>query len=202
LHLVGWLPEFTKRHPEVEVRVHLYDRTVDLVEEGFDVAVRLTASPPAQSVARRLGALPYVVCASPSYLRKAGTPKEPSALNAFNCLRFDQSERHAHWHFIKNGTRVSVKVNGNMTTNTSESLRAAALAGGGIALLPTYAVADDLRSGKLRRVLASYQVEGSFGDEVYAVYLPHRFLAPKVRALVDFLMEKMSEQSEWDRLAK
>ncbi len=198
LHLVGWLPEFTKRHPEVEVRVHLNDRTMDLVEEGFDVAVRLTSSPPALAVARRLGVLPYVVCASPSYLRKAGTPKEPAALSKFNCLRFDQSDRHAHWHFSKDGTRLSVKVTGNMTTNTSESLRAATLAGGGVALLPTYAVAEDLHSGKLRRLLSSYQVEGSFGDAVYAVYLPNRFLAPKVRAFIDFLVEKIGEP-DWER---
>ena len=198
LHLVGWLPEFTKRHPEVEVQVHLNDRSVDLVEEGFDVAVRLTSAPPEHAVARRLAPIRYAVCASPAYLRKAGTPKTLEALGAFNCLRFDQSDSASHWRFVKAGAQLKVKVTGNLTANTSEALRVAALEGGGLAVLPTYAVSDDLHSGKLRRVLTSYEVLGNFGDAIYAVYLPNRFLAPKVRAFVDFLIEKLGDEPYWE----
>ena len=119
-------------------------------------------------------------------------------MSAFNCLRFDPSDKAAHWRFIKGGAQRKVKVTGNLTANTSESLRAAALAGGGIAVLPIYAVGEDLRSGKLRRLLSSYEAQGNFGDAVYAVYLPNRFLAPKVRALVDFLIEKLGDEPYWE----
>ena len=199
LHLVGWLPEFCKRHPDLEVRVHLNDRVIDLVEEGFDVSVRLTSTPPEHSIAKRLGPLNYAVCASPAYLKKAGTPKTPAALSGFNCLRFDQREEVARWHFVKDGSSQKVKVAGNLTANSSESLRAAALAGGGIAVLPLYAVSEDLRTGRLKRVLSSYQVLSPFGDAVYAVYLHNRFQTPKVRAFIDFLVEKFGEDARWDR---
>ena len=198
-HVVRWLPEFCARYPELDVRAHLNDRYIDLVEEGFDAAIRLTSSPPPSAVARKLAPIRYVLCASKAYVKKAGTPKSPAALKDHNCIVFDRNESDAQWRFIKGGEQTKIKARGTLSVNSSDAIREAVLQGHGIALLPTYVVGDDLRSGKLLPLLKSYEAIGGFGDSVYAVYLPSRFQTPKVRAFVDFMMEKFGDEPYWDR---
>lgn len=198
-HVMRWLPEFCARYPELDVRLHLNDRYVDLVEEGFDAAIRLTSTPPPTAVARKLAPIRYALCASAAYLKRAGTPRSPAALKDHNCIVFDRYETDAQWRFAKGGEQVKVRVRGTLSVNSSDAIREATLRGHGVALLPTHIVGDDLRSGKLKPLLKGYEAMGGFGDSVYAVYLPSRFQTPKVRAFVEFMLEKFGDEPYWDR---
>lgn len=199
LHLTGLLPEFLKRHPELTVMLGLNDRYVDIAEEGFDVVIRLTSSPGQNMIARRLAPINYVACASPQYLETHEALESPADLQHHNCLTYGYLAPKSAWDFFHSGEWQSVKIKGNLVVNSSESLRAAVLQGCGIALLPTFVVGEDLRKGDLRKVLEEYSPTGSFGTELYAVYLPNRFLAPKVRAFIDYLIEKLNPIPSWDK---
>ena len=198
LHVAPAVPEFLARFPEVTVQIVMNDRPVDLVEEGFDVAIRLTGTPPPNTVARKLAIIRWAVCATPEYLDRRGAPETPQELARHNCLFYSFLETSAEWRFRAAAGETRVRVAGNFTVNNSEAIREAALKGIGIALLPTFAVGEDLRAGRLRRVLAGHEPQGTFGSEVYAVYLPTRYLSPKVRAFVDFFVERFGPVPYWD----
>lgn len=200
LHVAPAIPDFLARYPEVTVQIVMNDRQVDLVEEGFDVAIRLTAEPPPNTVARKLATVRWAVCAAPDYLKRHGTPRAPHDLARHNCLFYSFLEASAEWRFKSAASEARVGVAGNFTVNNSEAIREAVLKGLGVALLPTFTVGGDLREKRLRQVLADYEVRGTFGD-VYAVYLPTRYLSPKVRAFVDFFVERFAPEPYWDRKA-
>ena len=208
LQFTALLAEFCARHPQLEVVLGLNDRYVDLAEEGFDLVLRLTARPSEGLVARRLATIRYVLCASPAYLQSHGTPQAVAELAVHRCLRFGYLQspdcwrfRHAEQGEAEVETRGALRFESGLTANSSESLRVAALAGMGLAVLPTYAVGDDLRAGRLVPVLPAWQPVGGLADAdtLYAVYLPNRHLAPKVRALIDFMLAQMGEVPPWDR---
>ncbi|MET0519176.1 MAG: substrate binding domain-containing protein, partial [Burkholderiaceae bacterium] len=172
-----------------------------------DLVLRLTSKPGAGLVARRLAQIRYVLCAAPAYLEQAGTPRTVPALANHRCLRFGYLQAPQRWQFrhAEQG-EVGVPVGsetegGGLTVNSSESLRVAALAGMGIAVLPTYAIGEDLRAGRLIALLPDWQAIGATADAdtLYAVYLPSRQPSPKLRALVDFMLEKMGDVPPWDR---
>ena len=208
LQFTALMGEFCARYPKVQVVLGLNDRYVDLAEEGFDVVLRLTSRPGDGLVARRLAGIRYVVCASPEYLKAHGRPRTVEALADHRCLLFGYLHAPDRWQFrhaLKGD--VSVQVRGalrfesGLTVNSSESLRVAALAGLGLAVLPTYAVGEDLRAGRLKALLPGWQPIGgnAEADTLYAVYLPSRQPSPKVRAVIDFMLEKMGEVPPWDR---
>ena len=198
LHIAPAIPDFIARHPDVTVQIVMNDRAVDLAEEGFDVAVRMTRDQAPNVVARTLAPVRWAVCASPDYLKRHGMPRAPQELARHNCLFYSFMETASEWRFTSGAEVAAVEVRGNFTVNNSEALRQAVLRGLGIAMLPTFTVGQDLREKRLRPLLPGYRAHGTFGTEVCAVYLPNRYLSPKVRAFVDFFVERFGPEPYWD----
>lgn len=184
------LPDFLAAYPEVRVQLALLDRMVDLAEEGYDLALRLTRMPPDAVVARSLMPIRYVVCAAPAYL--AGrTVAQPRDLAALNCLFYGYQAQTDDWAFTRGAERETVKVRGNVTVNSSEVVRDLVLAGVGVGLVARYAVEAELRDGRLVPVLPDWTAAGAFGPSAWAMWLPQPHLPPKIRAFVDFLAARL-----------
>lgn len=188
LYLAGLIPRFLERHPEVVVEASASDRMVDMIDEGFDVAIRLGAPPDSRLVARQLVGGALVTCASPRYLRKHGTPREPADLQAHNCARFvvPSTGVPREWLFRANGETRSVPVQGNLSFDHAECLVEAACAGTAVIQISSYVTGEALRKGLLKRVLARYEVES---PAMWVMYPQNRHLTPRVRTFVDFLVE-------------
>jgi len=196
LHLAPAVPDFLGRYPDVEVEMTMNDRYVDLVEEGFDVAVRIGNLDDSSLVARRLAPSRRVVCAAPDYLARHGAPASPDDLKHHECLCYSNVGLPQAWRFhTADGRPWLVDVNGRLHANNGDALRAAALKGLGCAILPTFIVGGDLQSGALVAVLESFVPQDS---AVHAVYPHSRHLSPKVRAFVDFLAERFGPSPYWD----
>lgn len=196
-HLLPLIPEFLKRYPELELGLELTDRPVDVVEEEIDVAIRFTEQITDTSVvARKLAPNKRVICASPVYLDAHGMPQKPEDLLNHNCLRLSTVSSWNDWEFKdSDGMRV-LHVNGNFEANSADAIYHATLAGVGIARLSTYLVGDDLRSGRLRRILPEYTHESA---DILAIYPDRRHLSPRVRAFIDYLVERLDEAPPWER---
>lgn len=194
--LAPLLPEFFRRYPKVQLEIVCSDRLVDLTEEGFDVALRITRMPAEHLVARKLADIHFQVCAAPSYLARHGTPQSPEELARHRCLGYPRSvSPNSGWQFLHEGKELHVQINSLVEVNSVETLRALVLAGEGLAVLPTYAVAEDLRSGRLVTPMPLYR---GFSESVlYAVYLQNRYGSPKLRAFLDFMVEKLSNKPFW-----
>jgi DNA-binding transcriptional LysR family regulator len=193
------LLEFARRCPQVTVELGLNDRLVDLADEGWDLALRIGSLGDSSLIARRLAGCRTVVTASPSYLQTHGTPRTLAELQHHNCLgytlsRFTGANR---WMFGLRGD-IAIQVSGNLRSNNGDALRAAAIAGQGLTYQPTFMVADDLRAGTLATVDMD-QPPVEFGG-IYAVFLPTMHPAAKVRAFVEFLVERFMPVPPWDRL--
>jgi DNA-binding transcriptional LysR family regulator len=187
---------FRKTFPEVKVDLWLVDRVVDLVEERIDLAIRMTGSPPQASVAKKLGDDVRTLCASPDYLARRGRPTRPQELGAHDCLAFvpggSTDGPTAPWKLRSEaGKPIALRVCGPMQMNNTLSLREAALAGLGIADLPLYLVAEDLRAGRLQTVLDEFVV---VDRAVYAVYAPGRPVPARVREFVKLLVRQFEER--------
>lgn len=186
-HVAPAIPAFLARYPETRVELVLLDRFVDLADEGFDLVIRLTGRPPAGLVARRLLAIDFLVCASPAYLARRGTPRRPAELAAHNCLLYGHEGFGNVWRFRRSGPQIQVKVGGNYQVNSNEAVRAALLADMGLGLLPRLTVSDDLAAGTLQVVLPGWQPVAPFAA-AYAIYAPSRLPLPKLRAFLDHLV--------------
>jgi len=186
LHLAPLWPQFMGLHPKVTLDVTLVDRVVDLVEEGFDLAVRIARLPSSSLISRKLTSTRVILCASPQYLRQRGTPSHPSELAHHDVMSYSLLSTGESWDFTGPDGPVSVKVTPRMRTNSGDTCRAAALQHQGIILQPSFMVGADLVAGTLVEVLPAYR---SLELDVYAVYPSRKFLAPKVRLLIDFLVE-------------
>jgi DNA-binding transcriptional LysR family regulator len=199
LHLAPRLPKFLARYPEVHLNVVLSDTVVDLVENDIDVAVRIAALPDSTLIARRIASVTRVICASPDYLERRGKPITASDLRDHDCLPFRFHTAANAWRAGSNIWRLQggdalheISVAGPFTANNADVLVTAALAGLGLILVPTWLVSDHLDDGSLVPVLGDYQVSPSDVETaVYAVYPSGRFLSPKVRAFIDFLVESL-----------
>jgi DNA-binding transcriptional LysR family regulator len=174
--------------------VDLTDRFVDVVEEGVDLAVRIAVLADSSLVARRLAPARRVLCASPEYLARRGEPHAPADLAGHECIEYAHGDGR-RWRFRGERGEETVTIAGRLRTNSGELMRAMAVAGQGIALLPTFLACDDLRAGRLRAVLG----ERLAGDTaVYAIFPHRRLLSAKVRLLVEHLAASLGPQPAWD----
>lgn len=196
-YLSPLLPEFLARYPKIRISVDLDDRMQDLVSSGYDLAIRIGSLDDSTLVARKIATNRRVLCASPGYLARHGTPKLPADLVDHECVILSGSQgRQDVWRMSdREGRETSVRVSGRFECNFGEVLRDAAVAGLGIALHSTWHVCDDLREGRLRRVLPDFAVPES---GIFAV-MPQRRLVPlRVRVFVDFLCEHFADPP-WER---
>lgn len=186
--------EFLGSYPEVKVDLTMGEREVDLIDEGYDLAIRLAPPPDSSLIVRKLATWRHVLCCSPDYLEKHGPLRQLSELSDHNCIQHALYPFGNDWHFAdRKGAPASVRVSGNLITNSGEILRRAALQSVGISLAAGFLTADDLKSGRLVRLLPEYQpVEFSMN----AVY-PHRHhLSAKVRSFIDLLAESSAKQQK------
>ncbi len=193
---LGWaIAEYLQRYPGVQIDVTLNDRVVDLVEEGFDLAVRVGARIEPGLVARKLAPARMVACASPGYLKKHGAPKSPEELDKHNCLSYAYWSLQNEWQFRRKGVERKVRISGNLRGNNGDILSTAAIEGLGVILHPSFLVYEALREKKLVRILSDWKVDDL---TVFAVYPNRKFLPPKVRSFIDFLTERFGPEPYWD----
>lgn len=182
--LIQALIPFLKENPDVELDMKLTDNRVALVEEGFDLAVRIGALRDSTLIAKKLSDMELVLCAAPVYLDKHGWPTDPKALTTHVCLVDNNQVELNVWRFYTGDQEHVVRLHGTVQTNSPGALARMAIGGLGITLAPHYAIEDDLENGRLERVLPDYQTS-VFG--LYALYPPNRHLTRRVRALIDHL---------------
>ena len=196
LHIATALPEFLARHPEVKIDMATTDRFVDLAEEGYDLAIRIVDQPAPTLVARRLAPVKRKLVATPDYFARHGTPETPADLEHHNCLTYTYFNPQDPWRLRGPTGEISVRATGNLRVNDDDALSAAVVQGLGVALLPTFIIGRELQSGGLQAALSEYiPVE----RHIYAVYLANRHVSAKVRAFIDFLLERFSPEPYWDR---
>ena len=190
LHLAPLWGAFRAQHPKVKLEVTLADRLVDLVEEGYDVAIRIARLENSSLVSKRLATTRMVLCASPQYLKRSGAPKHPSELANHAVISYSYWSTRDEWRFEGPQGPVSVKTNPCIHTNNGDTCRAAALANQGIILQPSFLVGADLASGALVELMPEFR---SLELGIYAVYPTRKHVSPKVRALIDFLFNHFSQ---------
>ncbi|NMF81914.1 LysR family transcriptional regulator [Nodosilinea sp. P-1105] len=191
LHLAPRLGEFMAQYPDLKIELVLNDRFIDPINEGFDVTVRIAQAPVASGlIVHQLAPSPVVLCAAPAYLRQHGSPTTPEQLQQHACLHYGPMAPGIPWYLTgPDGTNHGVMVQGPLCSNNGEVLQASVLAGLGIALLPTFIVGDDLRQGRLHRILTDYQPAPL---SIYALYPVNRHLSTKVNVFIEFLQRRLA----------
>jgi DNA-binding transcriptional LysR family regulator len=190
--LMPCLPDYLARYPEVSVDVVLADRVTDLLEEGFEAAIRV-GQPALDTnlVARPLAPYRSVLCAAPAYLARRGTPRRPEDLAEHDCLSFSHVNA-PYWRFERGGETARVAVTGRLRVNHGQALRVAALHGLGIVQQPAVLLETDLAAGRLVRLLPAYE---SPSRPLHLMYRPERYRSLKLRSFIDFVMERFGEQA-------
>lgn len=182
------LAGYRARYPQVQLDLSLSDRLVDMVEEGYDVAIRITRQPNPALIARKLADTHITLCAAPAYLDAHGRPQQPEDLAGHECLGYSYWGGGDSWQLRGPRGEVSVPVHGGLRANNGDVLREAALAGMGIILQPDFLIADALAAGRLERLLPDWEI-APIG--IFAVYTSRNHLAPKVRSFIDYLVEAL-----------
>lgn len=195
-YLGAAVADFMRRYPELTVELSLNDRFVDPVEEGVDVTIRIAVLSDSSLIARRLAPARRVLIASPDYLKTRGAPAHPDDLVEHRGLHYGHTTTLVRWQLTHLGSSMLAPVGSALCANNGDVLRDAALAGQGIALLPTFLVGPDIAKGRLQVVLPDFPPT-ELG--IYALYTPSRYLAAKTRVLIDFLVERFGGTPEWDR---
>ncbi len=197
VQLAPAVANFTAQFPAISVELVLSDRMVDLVEEGFDVAVRVETLPDSSLIARQLTPCRVVICGAPVYLEKHGIPRTPADLANLNCLTVTVPSYYRDWYLTEpGGSAVEVSPKGNLRSNSGAVLLLAALAGHGLVYLPTYLAGEALESGRLVTVLDDYAAAPLV---LRAIYPHSHHLSAKVRAFVDFLVARFGREPAWDK---
>ena len=187
------IPGFLERYPDLMLDLRLDDRRVNLVEEGFDVALRGSDSlEDSGLIARKLMTMDHVLCASPSYFAKRGRPEQPEELARHSCVQFSLSDHATEWTFRKNARTVKMPIRGRYKVSSSLAVRDALRAGFGLSLIPRMYVQQDLASGQLVAALADWAPNES---SLYAVYPSKRYVVSKVRAFIDFLTSELGQRT-------
>ncbi|AZO33978.1 MAG: LysR family transcriptional regulator [Mesorhizobium sp.] len=189
------ISEFVDLYPTVSVDLTVSERMVDMVEEGFDLAMRSLPLPDSSLIVRRLTSWRNIVCGSPAYFERNGTPLHPGDLVRHNCMRHASYPFGDEWRFEgPDGETASVRISGNLITNSQETLTRLAIDGRGLFIPPPFIVADDLGSGRLVRVLENY----SGVEFAINAFYPHRHhVSAKVRSFIDLLAERFADHRRW-----
>jgi len=189
-YLGRWLAELRQRQPQLKVELELSDRQVDLLEDGFDLALRISTQPLGGGlIARPLGRIPLLLAASPAYLAANGTPQTPQDLASHCCLRYQQGSHPQSWRFWQGGQEIAVEVNGALQANNGDVLVQAAIAGMGILYQPQFLLEDALQCGQLQTLLPDYTTRCA---DIYVVYPARRYLPMKVRVLIELLQDMLA----------
>lgn len=192
-HVLPLVTGFLTRYPDVNVRLELTDRSVDLIEEGLDVAIRIGTLPSSSAIATNVGMVRRVVVATPDYLGRRGEPQSPDDLAAHDVIAFAGIDNLERWRFRHTGETIEAAVRPRLIVNTAEAAIDAALAGFGITRVLSYQVADALAAGSLVRVLRDYETDPA---PVHLLYPQGRYPAPKLRAFVDLVAPRLREACE------
>lgn len=197
MHMGPAINDFLQEHPQVEFELDFNDRSVDLMQEGFDLAIRIAILPDSSLIARRLAPIQHVLCASPAYLEKHGTPQTLEELVNHRCLVYSLIRDSEHWIFSSpNGEAEKIKIPPYLKASSGEFLRCAAVDGLGIVQLPSFIVYEEIKQGKLVALLSEHMRSDL---NAYAIYPQTRHLSQRVRAFVDFLVERFKGVPYWDR---
>lgn len=188
------MAEYVKRYPGVSVDLQMLDRTVNLVDERIDLAIRMSNDLDPNLIARRLTVCRSVICASPGYLREHPTPQRVEDLGRHNCLTHSYVGKSL-WHFEQDGEQVSVPVQGSISANEASTLLQATMSGAGVAMLPSFLAGTHIKSGELIRLLPHAEPRRM---NIYAVYASRKHMPSALRSLLDFLVVKFPEAPEWD----
>lgn len=195
-HLLPVLADFLHKYPQIQVKLSCSNRPLDLGDEGLDLGIRVSFKPDPNLVARKLAANRGVLCASPEYLERRGSPRRVEDLRRHACVLFPPLAPKGVWTLRRDGRKHAVPVAGGFETDEMEVVHAAVAAGLGIGILPLYMVADALRQGRLVPLLRPFQVVPQ--SAIYLVYLPNRTLPTRVRVLIDFLVQRFSAGPPWE----
>ncbi|MEM8543912.1 MAG: LysR family transcriptional regulator [Cyanobacteria bacterium P01_H01_bin.119] len=192
IHIAPALARFVADYPELQVKVSLSDRLIDLNDEGIDVSVRLGSSPDSRLIAYPLARAPFVVCAAPGYLERYGQPQSPADLTDHNCINFiyPQSGRPFEWVFQQADDGFKVAVTGNLAFDSTEAVLESAIAGAGIAQLHNYIAGPAIQAGQLQPLLEGYRADGKL---ITLVYPQKRHLSAKVRVFIEFMKILVAE---------
>jgi DNA-binding transcriptional LysR family regulator len=183
--LAPGIADYLESYPRVSIDLSLENHYVDLLERHFDLAIRLGHLPSSSLIARKLGEVETILCASPAYLQQNGAPQTPHDLGKYSCLLYTNGMPQSVWTFVdQSGEQTIVNVSGRFLTNGADAICTLALKDAGVALVPDFLVADDLTAGRLRRLLPEYATEAT---PIYAVYPHGRYLSAKARTFIDFL---------------
>lgn len=195
-HLMPALGEFQDRFPAIHVKLSCSNRTLDLGDDGYDLGIRITATPGQNLVARKLAVNRKVLCAAPAYLARRGTPRVIEDLAGHDGVLFPPMAPKRAWSLRRDGKLHVVPVAARFETDDMDASHAAVIAGLGIGVLPIYVAADDLRRGRLAPLLREVEILPDFG--IYLVYLPNRTLPRRVRTLIDFLVQRFEPAPPWE----
>jgi DNA-binding transcriptional LysR family regulator len=195
-HLMPALSEFQDRFPAIHVKLSCSNRTLDLGDDGYDLGIRITATPGQNLVARKLAVNRKVLCAAPAYLARRGTPRVIEDLAGHDGVLFPPMAPKRAWSLRRDGKLHVVPVAARFETDDMDASHAAVVAGLGIGVLPIYVAADDLRRGRLAPLLREVEILPDFG--IYLVYLPNRTLPRRVRTLIDFLVQRFEPAPPWE----
>lgn len=196
-HLVPLMLDFARTYPDITVDLDFSDRRVNLIEEGVDLAIRITSQLDPLDVARRIGSSRLAVLASPDYLARHGEPRHPAELISHACLLYSEGPAQAHgWTFTVDGQTRRFPCQGPIRANNGDALADAAVRGLGIVLQPTFIAGPAIESGRLKPILTDYPMP-ELG--IYAVLPGNRYVPHRVRVLIDYLAERIGEKPYWER---
>lgn len=194
-HLIPAIVDYNRLFPDVHFDVVLHSGVIDLIEEAIDLAIRLDGFDDSSLVSRTLAVSQLILCASPGYLQTNGTPREPEDLEGHNCLINTSLPPRDLWKFSNGKASKSLLVKGSMRSNIAGAVRSAAIQGMGLAVLPSYMIGEELKTGLLMQVLEDYPVASV---NIHAVYPHRKYLSAKVRTFLDFLCKRLQPKPYWD----
>ncbi len=190
--VVSAVPAFLDEYPAIKIVLSMTDQMVDIVDAGVDVAIRVGRQQDSSFKARKIGESKRIVCASPEYLKNAGIPRTPADLEQHNCVTWRDHPGHNTWAFRGPDGVSKVRVSGSFFAKSADALVAAAVAGLGLSLLPDWNMGIELRQKQLCAVLTEYEAS-PVASPVYAVHAHQRYVPPKIRAFIDFLIETFAQ---------